>query len=348
MRASKHACQLEAILAANTQLLALISLVAARRTTRCGERMARSFVAGDAVRGATAAMFVPPEFRQLASQLAAVTAEARQLDEAMRRSIAVEGWPPPTSAGRARVVLDGVGAFECCRCERSCSGVWAAHVLSGARSCVCWECEGALRSAGMCPHDGAHDGAARSGGGSSSKAPPTGVSHAAFFCAHQQKCVVCDGASYATCTECRMGQGDGDAVAALCMQLEPEVLFLDFDRTLATTRSGGSPLDGVHAVDVELADLIAAGLPTWVVTRNRHVVEIGAFLKSKGVHAAGVKHAPHGISKAKAIVEVLPSLGDSPGTIRAIFVDDDVRECCDPALVKLPGLLRVLFRRGAV
>jgi hypothetical protein len=86
-----------------------------------------------------------------------------------------------------------------------------------------------------------------------------------------------------------------------------------------------------------------------VVTRNRHVVEIGAFLKSKGVHAAGVKHAPQGISKAKAIVEVLPSLlCDSPGTIRAIFVDDDVRECCDPALVKLPGLLRVLFRRGAV
>ena len=349
LRASKHACQLEAILAANTQLLALISLVAARRTQHCGERMARSFVAGDAVRGATAAMFVPPEFRQLAAQLAAITAEARQLDESMRRSIAVEGWPPPTSAGRARVVLDGVGAFECCRCERSCSGVWAAHILSGARSCVCWECEGALRSAGMCPHDGAYDGAARSGSSSSIKAPPTGVSHAAFFCVHQQKCVVCDGASYATCTECRMGQGDGDAVAALCMQLEPEVLFLDFDRTLATTRSGGSPLDGVHALDVELADLMAAGVPTWVVTRNRHVVEIGAFLKSKGVHAAGVKHAPQGISKAKAIVEVLPSLlCDSPGTIRAIFVDDDVRECCDPALVKLPGLLRVLFRRGAV
>eukprot|EP00900_Chrysochromulina_parva_P001638 jgi/Chrpa1/11475/Chrysochromulina_OHIO_Genome00021003-RA len=348
LRASKHACQLEAILAANTQLLALISLVAARRTQHCGERMARSFVAGDAVRGATAAMFVPPEFRQLAAQLAAITAEARQLDESMRRSIAVEGWPPPTSAGRARVVLDGVGAFECCRCERSCSGVWAAHILSGARSCVCWECEGALRSAGTCPHDGAYDGAARSGS-SISKAPPTGVSHAAFFCVHQQKCVVCDGASYATCTECRMGQGDGDAVAALCMQLEPEVLFLDFDRTLATTRSGGSPLDGVHALDVELADLMAAGVPTWVVTRNRHVVEIGAFLKSKGVHAAGVKHAPQGISKAKAIVEVLPSLlCDSPGTIRAIFVDDDVRECCDPALVKLPGLLRVLFRRGAV
>ena len=348
LRASKHACQLEAILAANTQLLALISLVAARRTQHCGERMARSFVAGDAVRGATAAMFVPPEFRQLAAQLAAITAEARQLDESMRRSIAVEGWPPPTSAGRARVVLDGVGAFECCRCERSCSGVWAAHILSGARSCVCWECEGALRSAGTCPHDGAYDGAARSGS-SISKAPPTGVSHAAFFCVHQQKCVVCDGASYATCTECRMGQGDGDAVAALCMQLEPEVLFLDFDRTLATTRSGGSPLDGVHALDVELADLMAAGVPTWVVTRNRHVVEIGAFLKSKGVHAAGVKHAPQGISKAKAIVEVLPSLlCNSPGTIRAIFVDDDVRECCDPALVKLPGLLRVLFRRGAV
>ena len=32
--------------------------------------------------------------------------------------------------------------------------------------------------------------------------------------------------------------------------------------------------------------------------------------------------------------------------LRAVFVDDDVAECCDPSVAALPGLMRVIFRRG--
>ena len=56
------------------------------------------------------------------------------------------------------------------------------------------------------------------------------------FCPHQQKCAVCDGAAFAPCMECRLAQGDGDMVGGLVAAFEPEVLFLDFDRTLASTK----------------------------------------------------------------------------------------------------------------
>ena len=119
------------------------------------------------------------------------------------------------------------------------------------------------------------------------------------------------------------------------------MIFVDFDRTLASTKSGGSPLQGevgmcmpmhaglqsigtcihVHAyaymqassrstltsppsrhgytcacicihagiqsIDTDLA-AISASYPTYVITRNRHVDEIAAFLAPRGVHVAGV------------------------------------------------------------
>jgi hypothetical protein len=36
--------------------------------------------------------------------------------------------------------------------------------------------------------------------------------------------------------------GDGEDVRLLAANLQPWAIFLDFDRTLATTRGGGSPL----------------------------------------------------------------------------------------------------------
>jgi hypothetical protein len=61
---------------------------------------------------------------------------------------------------------------------------------------------------------------------------------------------VCDG-GFAPCRQCRLAQGDGEVVATLCAELQEELrpqggvhptLFVDFDRTLCTTKSGGSPL----------------------------------------------------------------------------------------------------------
>ena len=59
------------------------------------------------------------------------------------------------------------------------------------------------------------------------------------------------------CEACRLTRGDGEDVANMVEALKPYVVFLDFDRTLATTKGGGSPLQGSHTVDVDLASMIA-------------------------------------------------------------------------------------------
>ena len=290
------------------------------------------FVAGDEARGVST-MVVPAEFRALSNLHAEVAAAARELDGEMRRAIASEGWPPPQSARRTRVSF--VGSLRCWKCARLFSKQWAYRG-------VCWECEGALRAAGACPFDQA-EGRARAGG--------RAAAHA--FCRHQQRCAVCDG-GFTPCRECRLAQGDGEAVATLCAELQEELrpqggvrptLFVDFDRTLCTTKSGGSPLQGRHALDSELAAL-AAQLETYVVTRNSHEADIKSFLAARGVLVAGVCVVPRRTSKAAVMLALRPDLADGEG-LRAIFVDDDVTECCDPTVAALPGLLRVIFRRGA-
>ena len=51
---------------------------------------------------------------------------------------------------------------------------------------------------------------------------------------------------------CCLHQGDGADVAALVATMSPPpTLYVDFDRTLCSTR-GGSPLKGNHSIDEEL------------------------------------------------------------------------------------------------
>ena len=45
-------------------------------------------------------------------------------------------------------------------------------------------------------------------------------------------------------------------------------LFMDFDRTLCTTKTGSSPLNGRHALDPELMGLACSHPNVHVVTRN--------------------------------------------------------------------------------
>lgn len=74
----------------------------------------------------------------------------------------------------------------------------------------------------------------------------------------------------------------------LVSELSPDVLFLDFDRTVASTRNGNNPLNGVHSVDVDLLGLIAEHGTAHIVTRNRHTEEICEFLARAGVPDATV------------------------------------------------------------
>ena len=61
------------------------------------------------------------------------------------------------------------------------------------------------------------------------------------FCPHSLRCFVCDAFS---CRRCALTRGDGEDVAALAEEFGASlrVLFLDFDRTLCSTRGGANPL----------------------------------------------------------------------------------------------------------
>ena len=149
-------------------------------------------------------------------------------------------------------------------------------------------------------------------------------------------------------------------ISLLCANLameseEPLTLFFDFDRSLCSTKAGGSPTKGNHSVDPDLAAL-ANQHPMYVITRNSHANDIETFLRERGVACCGVRVVPKGTSKAHIIADILPGLEARSTPPRqkprkspsAVFVDDTVRECCDPSAATLPGLYRFLFRRGFV
>ena len=118
-----------------------------------------------------------------------------------------------------------------------------------------------------------------------------------------------------------------------CPRVTPRPLFLLPNGTGLSTHVCARPLAAVY--------------PTHVITRNSHASAIQSFLAAEGVPVASVRVVRKGESKASAMASILPSLADTGGS-RALFVDDNVHECCDARVAALPGLFRVLFRRGAV
>lgn len=129
-------------------------------------------------------------------------------------------------------------------CGRVCNAKYASLWIHRG---ICWVCEEAERSAGRCPHRAACSLAA--------------------FCPHLRQCFTCTGVS---CDECGMFYADGDDVQCLVDRFQPVAIYLDFDRTLCTTRGGGSPLIGNHSLDPGLTSVLSCAPETaTVVTRNR-------------------------------------------------------------------------------
>jgi hypothetical protein len=173
-------------------------------------------------------------------------------------------------------------------------------------------------------------------------------------------------------------------------------VFLDFDRTLCATKQGASPVRRTTERDSVVSDFTTktsaststerkeaeASLPfpyaefdaalmsvatshreTHVVTRNRHVDDIAAFLAHHGVRDAKrkVHNVARGESKAGAIIDVMraakcalaekakaDSSREAEEHLRfasAVFVDDSIAELVDEEVAAIPGLTRVLFSR---
>ena len=148
-------------------------------------------------------------------------------------------------------------------------------------------------------------------------------------------------------------------------QLSPAAVFFDFDRTLCTTKTGNSPLNGRHTVDPELWGIASSHRNVRVVTRNSFVEDIVTFLESQQGGAGGgrswkgrVHHVGKHVSKATIVND--PAMwraadgadvaaaeaqaGDADGKC-LMFVDDSIAELLDPKMAAVPGLTRVLFSR---
>jgi len=276
----------------------------------------------------SATAFVPSGFADLLGPYRAKVGEHRG---AMLNELAETGWPCSTRPAKE------VHLQSCRRCGERRSKLWLHRQL-------CFSCEGELRSEGCCPYS------ERCGKRS--------------FCPHARRCIVCEAWS---CDECRLLRGDGEDVWQLVGQLTPAIVFLDFDRTLATTKAGGSPLEGNHSVDSDLAAVCSGHSRVQVITRNSRKEDIEKFLAMKGCPVSKVRSVKReGLrTKAEAILEEMKCLAppltcsvvDVPApaqaqeipTPLAIFVDDDIRELTDPGLQPLVDegrLLRFLFVRA--
>jgi len=239
----------------------------------------------------------------------------------MRQVLETDGWPEHVSSRRG-VRENGAAAEGCSRkrppekvcrgCDRQFSALWIDRG-------VCCECEELARSKGCCPFG--------------TRCKP------AWFCKHARRCFICDAHS---CEDCRLTRGDGEAVVELASHLRPHRIALDFDRTLASTRTGGMPIFGKHAVDTELLSLLSLNAKTCsIITRNSHVAEIKSFLHAHGAPDVLAVHSlRRPASKAERLV---PDLGADE---RAVLVDDSIEELVDPLVASDERVHRVLFVRG--
>ena len=278
-------------------------------------------------------------------------------------------WPPDTAITPALAYLRGKQA--CGACGGVFGGLW---VQSG----TCFRCDAVARNAGVCPKS-----VPRFGSGSGSRDDKEGngkkrsTCPVSAWCPHRRRCMACEALFFSECASCGVTRGDGEDVAALVESFDMLCVFLDFDRTLCATKQGASPVRRTTErkeaeaslpfpyaeFDAALMSVATSHRETHVVTRNRHVDDIAAFLAHHGVRDAKrkVHNVARGESKAGAIIDVMraakcalaekakaDSSREAEEHLRfasAVFVDDSIAELVDEEVAAIPGLTRVLFSR---
>jgi len=279
----------------------------------CGA--ARLFVAGDSredePRGAQPALCTPgsAESGQLFAAFRAVEGRYRPQ---MQAAIRAHGWPAHIAERRGVLREVAPDNKQCTSCSGHFSALWCHRG-------VCCECEAAVRARRRCPFNAACS--------------------PAWFCLHANRCVVCDAHS---CEECRLERGAAEAVAAAAARVAPARIAVDFDRTLATTRSGAKPIFGKHGCDEDLLALLWERRGACLIlTRNGHTAAIRAFLAAHGAPPdVEIRHAKKGQPKGELLRE-----GMREGDV-ALLVDDSIAELVHPSAAEHPAVHRVLFVRG--
>lgn len=308
----KHINLLEGCLPLLRENLHWLNAIEGVGDSDCG----RLFVAGD---GTNRAGCAPPAFNVPVGFGANMPLDDRfdkvlqtylpQMQQVLKES----GWPKHlTECANSKGGGGPPPADKVCRgCGRS-SELW---VQRG----ICCECEDSFRSQGRCPFGKKCE--------------------SSWFCLHAQRCFICDSHS---CDACRFSRGGSEEVLSVAAQLRPALIVLDFDRTLATTKSGGMPVVGKHTADEELISLFWRYKEScMVVTRNSHVAEIKDFLVA---HGAPENVAVHSIRRPRSKAqEFLPLLGERD---IAMIVDDGIAELVDPLVSGDDRVHRMLFLRA--
>lgn len=246
----------------------------------------------------------------------------------MFNAIRTRGWPSSLQHALAisDIKEDKVADNKHCHvCERTYSCLW---VHRG----VCCECEDRIRQM-------------------ENRCPYRVVCKSSWFCAHSRRCLICDSHS---CGDCRLVRGDASTVTAVAGDIQPCRIAFDFDRTLASTKSGAPPVVGKHTADVDLISLMWK-YPCAVVTRNQNKDAIRLFLEEQGAptgldicivgkkeskvgHILGMKDGTTGSDGLQS--------DDDNRTGPILFVDDSVQELADPLVAQEASIYRILFVRS--
>ena len=270
----------------------------------------RLFVAGDADLSASTSMFIPSGFR-VGDLFARCRGVCEREFPRMMRVLRDEGWP--THLGQARRgeangdELQGDGVSGLRAGSRACGSI--DSYASRAKSTSVSSSDGALTA----------NRARR----------PSVRTRIGVSCAIRGRAPSA-GSSEAT----------GRNVSRLRKILIPDLTYLDWDRTVCTTRSGASPLKGTHAVDPDLLSMICSRPKgsVHIVTRNSYRDDIKTFMARAGLPDDIPVHT---VKKHQSKAEVI--LEGNEGTI--LFVDDSVAEHMDERLMR-SGVFRVLFGRA--
>lgn len=230
----------------------------------------------------------------------------------MRDLITTEGWPLLPELPGQRI--------KCRVCKQEFAKVWV-------HSYVCWKCDDDIRCAGKCPYERDN--------------PP-------HICPHTRKCFSCQMIS---CHECGLVRGDGPMVLNVVRELKPDFVFLDFDQTLCSTKSGLQPIPGKHGLNPQLFEILITHPSVHIITRQniRHKTFLENFIKAHLI-AADVDPATVnlsvfclGQSKPKITkANVMEQLMVTDDKV-AIFVDDTVREHLAESVMKFKNMKRILF-----
>jgi hypothetical protein len=252
-------------------------------------------------------------------------------------------WPPYSIGNKSSKSQQ----LACALCGVSVGKAWMS------RNKVCWKCADQIKCRGLCPYE---------------------KGHPAYLCPHDLSCFSCEGHS---CLECRVLRGDGttflemlelgmmiqrqddDGDATQCKQDESPSftpfthVFMDFDQTLSSSKSGGIPRADRHGCNPQLLQILKqsalgdAKLPeVHIVTRQNHtrVNQILTFLDAFGVKLPKSRlHCLGGTAETKAERINLIMMERQCSKKHALFVDDNPAEVCHDGIRNSKNVISVLF-----